>query len=132
MRRFIALRVVTALVCWLMLVAIVYAQTAVVAAPAVPTTTKTVIGPDTVLFSWAAIVLLGAIIVSAITAAVSSRNHIADSSIHHQGEKLAEKYASRTECAAKHIDVKNDFNRVHERLDTIASSLARIEGKLDK
>jgi len=127
MRRFIALRVATAIVCWLMLTVIVYAQTKTAV---LESDSKQVIGSDTTLFSWGAVVLLGAIIVSAITAIAASKSHIADESIHHQGEKLAEKYAAKSDCIIKHGEVKQDFNRVHERLDKISEALARIEGKL--
>lgn len=95
---------------------------------------RTLIGEDSVYFSWGAMLLLASILVTSVTAMVQAKNHMANTDIHRSSGVLQKEFARASDCDKRHVEVKDDFRRVHERLDQldeIKTDIGYIRGKLE-
>ena len=121
------------LICLTMALTIAYSQTTANASSAKSTEGEkpTIVSEDKTLFSWGVVAALLAAAGAAATAMAQTNAHIKNTDIHHSGEKLSDKFQKKDDCQAKQASIKEDFQRVHSRLDEQSQILGRIEGKLD-
>ena len=120
------------LICLTMALTIAYSQTTANASSASSSeeSKKTIVSEEKTLFSWGVVAALLAAAGAAATAMAQTNAHIKNTDIHHSGEKLSDKFQKTDECQAKQLSIKDDFRRVHERLDEQSQVLGRIEGKI--
>lgn len=107
------------------------------------TETPTVIGEKNTLISWGVVLVLLAACATAVTAIAQSKVHIANGDIHCTLSSLQQRFAAKEDCIARHLEIRDSFTRVHQRLDDmsrqmaerdtkIADDLGFIRGKLEK
>ncbi len=93
---------------------------------------RTLLDEKNMYLSWGMVLTLAGIIVTIITNMVQGAVHRGNSDIHPTSGALAKEFESKGDCAAKHAEIRQDFQRIHERFDEQAKTLSRIEGKLEK